>query len=114
VRVERHWHVIERYGRSRLFAPRMRVVVSLGADTAQAAFNAFSQRANELMLDGWELDGDGSSDSVLAVRKDLESRIVEVTDCYDPSCLAGRPPRLLTDDTGQMATTIEHRPEGAS
>jgi hypothetical protein len=111
VRVERHWHVIERYGRSRLFAPRMRIVLSLGADTAEAAFSAFSQRANELMLDGWELDTYGSSDCVLAVRKDLESRIVEVCDCYDPSCLAGRPPRRLADETGDHNTQIEPHPE---
>ena len=97
VRVERHWHVKERYGKSRLFAPKMRVVISLGADSSQAAYTAFSQRANQLMLDGWELDAYGSSDTVLAVRKGLESRIVEVSDCYDPACLASPPPVELSE-----------------
>jgi hypothetical protein len=92
VRIERHWHVKEHYGKSRLFAPKMRVVLSLGADSAQAAYTAFSQRANQLMLDGWDLDPYGSSDTVLAVRRGLENRIVEVCDCYDPACLAARPP----------------------
>lgn len=95
MRIERHWHVTERYGRSRLFSPRMRVVVRLGADSASSAFAAFSRRANELMLDGWELDPYGSNDTILAVRKDKEGRIVEVTECYDPACLASRPPSGL-------------------
>ena len=50
VRVARHWHVTERYGRSRLLAPKMQIVMYLGADTKEAAYTAFSKRANVLML----------------------------------------------------------------
>jgi hypothetical protein len=114
VRIERHWHVTERYGRSRLFAPRMRVVLRLGADSATAAFAAFSQRANELMLDGWELDPYGSGDTVLAVRRDKEGRIVEVTECYDPECLASRPPTGLTARVNGTVVETRAGPEAES
>jgi hypothetical protein len=73
----------------------MQVVLSLGADSAQAAYSAFSRRANELMLEGWHLDVDGCSETQIAVRREREGRMVEVTECYDPDCLAARPPSGL-------------------
>jgi hypothetical protein len=69
----------------------MRVVATVGADTAEAAFSTFSRRANELMLDGWQLDVYGSDDRTITVLREKETRVVEVYECYEAECLAGRP-----------------------
>lgn len=94
----RHWHVIERAGRVRLLRSKLRVVSSLGADTASLAFQVLSRRASELMLDGWLLDVDQSSDSVVTVNRENHVTVVEVSDCWDPACLAARPPRPISPD----------------
>ena len=90
----------ERAGRNRLLG-RMRVEHRLGADTAQAAFGVLSKRASQLMLDGWRLDVDFSNDSVVVVELHGTRRVVEVTDCWDVACLAGRPPAGLPDPVSQ-------------
>lgn len=111
VRVARHWHVTERYGRSRLLAPKMQVVMYLGADTKEAAYTAFSKRANVLMLEGWELDPYGSSDTVFAVRRDKESRVLDVTECWDEACLAARPPSGLPEPHANGHLVPERLPD---
>ncbi len=111
VRVARHWHVTERYGRSRLLAPKMQVVMYLGADTKEAAYTAFSKRANVLMLEGWELDPYGSSDTVCAVRRDKESRVLDVTECWDEACLAARPAAGLPEPSSNGHLVPERLPD---
>jgi len=86
--------VIERAGRMRLLG-RMRVVYQLGADTAQVAYGVLSKRASQLMLDGWQLDVETSTDSVVVVDREGTRTIVEVNECWDVACLAARPPTSL-------------------
>lgn len=98
--VTRHWHVVERSGRVRLLRSKVRVVSSLGADSASLAFHVLSRRASELMLDGWLLDVDQSTDNVVTVHRHGHVTIVEVSDCWDAACLAARPPRPLAAEDG--------------
>jgi len=86
--------VTERAGRMRLLG-RMRVVHQLGADTAQLAYGVLSKRASQLMLEGWQLDIDHSTDSVVVVDLEGMRTMVEVTECWDVVCLASRPPTGL-------------------
>jgi hypothetical protein len=74
---------------------RMRVVHQLGADTAQAAYGVLSKRASQLMLEGWQLDIDYSSDSVVVVDREGTRAMIEVKECYEVACLASRPPTGL-------------------
>lgn len=99
--VARHWHVVERAGRVRLLRSKVRVVSSLGADSATVAFQVLSRRASELMLEGWLLDVDQSADDVVTVHRGGHVTIVEVSDCWDAACLAARPPRPLAADDGR-------------
>ena len=96
--VTRHWHVVEREGRIRLLRSKLRVVSALGADSASLAFQVLSRRASELMLDGWLLDVDQSSDNVVTVNREGHVTVVEVSDCWDSTCLAARPPRPISPD----------------
>jgi hypothetical protein len=89
----------------------MQVVMYLGADTKEAAYTAFSKRANVLMLEGWELDPYGSSDTVFAVRRDRESRVLEVTECWDQACLASRPPSGLPESSPTDPIALERLPD---
>lgn len=98
-----HWHVIERSGRVRLLRSKVRVVSSLGADSATAAFQVLSRRASELMLEGWRLDVDESTNNVVTVQRDGQVTIVEVSDCWDEGCLAARPPRPISGDDGDRS-----------
>ena len=93
--VTRHWHVVERSGRMRLLRSKIRIISSLGADTASLAFQVLSRRASELMLEGWLLDVDQSTNNVVTVHREGFVTVVEVTDCWDAACLAARPPRPL-------------------
>lgn len=90
----------ERSGRIRLLG-RMRVTHELGADTASSAYGVLSTRASQLMLDGWQLDVDDSSDSVVTLDRDGIRAVIEVRACWDVDCLAARPPSGLP---GQLAT----------
>jgi hypothetical protein len=74
---------------------RMRVVYQLGADSAQVAYGVLSKRASQLMLDGWQLDVETSSDSAVVVDREGTRTIVEVSECWDVACLASRPPTGL-------------------
>jgi hypothetical protein len=47
------------------------------------------------MLEGWQLDIDYSSDSVVVVDRNGERTTVEVTECWEVACLAARPPTGL-------------------
>ena len=100
----RHWHVVERAGRMRLLG-RMRVVYQLGADTAQLAYGVLSKRASQLMLEGWQLDVESSTDSTVTVDLDGTRTIIEVSECWDVQCLASRPPTGLpaTDDEARAS-----------
>ena len=90
----------ERSGRIRLLG-RMRVTHELGADTASSAYGVLSKRASQLMLEGWQLDVDYSTDSVVTVDREGVRIVVEVRECWEVECLAGRPPTGLP---GQMAS----------
>ena len=82
---------MERAGRARLLG-RTRVVYQLGADTPQLAYAVLSKRASELMLEGWQLHVELSSDSTVTVDLDGRRTIIEVTECWDLRCLRSRPP----------------------
>jgi len=90
----------------------MQVVMFLGADTKEAAYTAFSRRANVLMLEGWELDPYGSSDTTFAVRRDRESRVLDVTECWDEACIAARPPSGLPEADPTRPVSLERLPDG--
>jgi hypothetical protein len=92
--------VTERSGRIRLLG-RMRVTHELGADTASSAYGVLSKRASQLMLEGWQLDVDYSTDSIVTVDREGIRIVVEVRECWEVACLAARPPSGLP---GQMAS----------
>jgi hypothetical protein len=99
IQVTRHWHVTEQSRRLRFLA-RTRTDHRLGADTALAAYRALAQRASQLMLEGWRLDVDRSSESVVAVERDGERKVITVTECFEAACLAARPPAGLPNSFG--------------
>lgn len=84
----------ERSGRIRLLG-RMRVVHQVGTDTARSAYGILSKRASQLMLEGWQLDVDYSSDATVMMDREGVRVCVEVTECWEVACLAGRPPSGL-------------------
>jgi hypothetical protein len=70
----------------------MHVVYQLGADTSQIVYGVLSKRAGELMLDGWQLEVETSSDSAVVVDREGTRTIVEVSECWDVVCVAAGPP----------------------
>lgn len=84
----------ERSGRIRLLG-RMRVVHQLGANTAMSAYGVLAKRASQLMLESWQLDVDYSNDSVVVVERDGVRTVIEVSECWEVSCLAARLPSGL-------------------
>jgi hypothetical protein len=78
----------------------------MGAPSAQVAYGVLAKRASQLMLELWQLDVDYSTDSVVVVEREGVRTVVEVSECWEVACLAGRPPTGLpgaddNDDDGQ-------------
>lgn len=85
----RHWHVTERRGRRRPFG-RMRVTLRLGADASHAVFGVLTRRVSSLLLDGWHLDLDRTSDAFVLLLRGQERISLEVLECGDDACLSAR------------------------
>jgi hypothetical protein len=87
----RHWHVTERRVRRGRFR-RTQVVGRLGASHAGAAYGALARRVSELILDGWSLHMEQSTDAMAVLQRDGVRTAVDVVECWDRGCLAARPP----------------------
>jgi hypothetical protein len=87
----RHWHVTERRVRLGRFR-RAQVVGQLGAVTAGAAYGALARRVSELVLDGWSLRMEHSTDALAVLERDGVRSAVDVVECSDGGCLTARAP----------------------
>lgn len=104
----------ERTGRIRLLA-RMRVVHQIGTDTARSAYGILSKRASQLMLEGWQLDVDYSTDAIVLLDREGTRVCVEVSECWEVGCLAARPPSGCRAGRTSPSTrrSLRHSPKKA-